>query len=338
VCKGGGKMKQYKDAQGFVYQDFYTQSRIKNQVLPFRNFSSLKYSRVEKTVLHKKLKDIARNFENKIREYTIRKKEEPFFKYIERYLSQCIHKYQVKTFLAHVKTIDLSNIPIPKDEIKKLCYLLLQFPNLKYLDLSNTQLNNTQLHTLLLFLAQKKLPIEVLKLQHNHIQILGAKSIGTYMTKSETLTELDISSNSIGKRGIKFIANHLERNPSVLSLNLSNNSIEDEGITLLMTSLKQNSKLQNLRLSRNMITNRGVIDIFRYLEHENAVQELDLSQNLIEDLGILILAKRLKKNILLKKLDLSANFMSTQTVPYRLRTIISDCIIFNVQRLKILIV
>jgi len=131
--------------------------------------------------------------------------------------------------------------------------------------------------------------------------------ISETLTKTSSLTNLNLNSCFIGEQGMHILSEALKLNTTVTHLNLTNNRIGVPGVGYLSDALKLNRSLNTLLLGCNSIGNEGVKLLCDALLVNNSLTNLILPTNEIGDEGMAILCETLKVNTCIASLNLASN-------------------------------
>jgi len=94
-------------------------------------------------------------------------------------------------------------------------------------------------------------------LENHEFGPAGAKEIGSFLSKNNTITSIDFAENVIGTRGAEELFSALKTNNTLTSINLKMCDIGDEGAQALAELLKTNTSLRSINLENNSIGEDG---------------------------------------------------------------------------------
>ena len=126
------------------------------------------------------------------------------------------------------------------------------------------------------------------------------------------LALLDLSRNNVSDAGVKILVNLFANHYSLNRLNLSHNRVTSDGCKLIAVALRENETLETLDLSSNRIEDEGGIQLFQALCVNLSVQEVSLSCNYLSRKSLPFIANLLAESTILVKLDVSGNRMGDQ--------------------------
>lgn len=213
--------------------------------------------------------------------------------------------------------LDLSSTKLHHVHITELVTSLNIAGTLNTLILENCKLNDNEVEVLGNGLAKSDTiaPIERFSLRSNRLGNRGTVSLAAWFSKSDTLTELDLSKNQIGSRGatstlhafrdnpnccikmLNFAHNEIwdpddgtffAKNKSLQLLNLEGNFIHDEGVEAIAKGLMRNvggTKLKHLFLGWNGIGDEGAIQLARMFSTNKSLETLGLGENDVTSVG-----------------------------------------------------
>ncbi|KAF2729739.1 RNI-like protein, partial [Polyplosphaeria fusca] len=163
---------------------------------------------------------------------------------------------------AWVKSPAVTNIWLKRNPLKAVAAndvfrLITETPNLRTLDLDQTNLGDEGVAVLFSKLAQhhKPLPLRHIYLNAIGISLAGATSIASYLASPHcTLTSLYASNNPLGNPGATALARGLAHNTSLTRLLLSSTGLTSPGTTALCNTLSTHPALTTLDLSQSYAT------------------------------------------------------------------------------------
>ena len=153
----------------------------------------------------------------------------------------------------------------------------------------------------------------MLNLQDCHISSEGAVELAAAISKSTTLTNLNLSHNPIGVHveGVTAVAKMLVKvhgEHSLTQLELRDCHIGGQGARKLVDALCKNSTLKYLNLNHNHIGVEGASSISDMLRHNKSLEVLHLRNESIREEGVRKLINNLKHNQTLRKLVLPKTY------------------------------
>ncbi|KAI4188916.1 MAG: hypothetical protein LQ348_003865 [Seirophora lacunosa] len=200
-----------------------------------------------------------------------------------------------------ITNIWLKRNPLGPSSIPVLTKLITQTPNLRTLDLDQTELSDAGVAQLFVSLAdfnQHGLPLRHIYLNATGISVAACRSLARYLaTTNCSLQSLYISNNPIGEEGARALANGLSRNSSLIRLMARSCGLKSVGATAIMDALLSSPKIMALDIGLNFATQ----DLgSRYNHFDDEIQDTVI--NFIE------------KNKSLRFLDLGVTAMTLSAV------------------------
>ncbi|EHB18664.1 NACHT, LRR and PYD domains-containing protein 4 [Heterocephalus glaber] len=195
-------------------------------------------------------------------------------------------------------------------------------PNLKYVNLSNTQLGRDDVKVLHGALSHPTSSVEKLLLVNCNLSADDCKALAATLMESKKLDSLNLSCNNL-KKGVRalckalchpnctlkflalsfctlrewcwdYLAEVLLISKSLSHLDLSINSLRDEGLKVLCDTLRYPvCALQILCLMKCSITAEGCRDLASVLTSSRNLRSLQIGGNNIEDAGVKLLCQAL---------------------------------------------
>ncbi|XP_078700660.1 uncharacterized protein LOC144927215 isoform X2 [Branchiostoma floridae x Branchiostoma belcheri] len=206
-----------------------------------------------------------------------------------------------------LRALDLSDTNLTPSSLQLLVLGFIHMSMLEELDLSgNYYLGDDGMEVLLAGLSNVP-NLAVLRLRKVGMTAVGMSSLAPYMRHLEGLREIDISHNDNGDTGLESLTKviHNFRNMQVLILRQT--GISPTGMRTLALPLCRLERLIKLDISDNGIGDSGLEWLAARLHHFKAMKVLLLSKTHISDRGILALNKPLLFLGKLEVLDVSYN-------------------------------
>ncbi|KAJ7106650.1 hypothetical protein C8R44DRAFT_325921 [Mycena epipterygia] len=150
---------------------------------------------------------------------------------------------------AMVKSPRITNVwfkrnPLTPDSIDNIIRLITQTPNLRTLDLQNTELGDDGVARMIVAITGKDLPLRNLYVNCNGIGKKAAVAIAGYLAHPACkLESLYVASNPIGDAGAFPLAEALKSNGSLLRLNMCSTGLTSTGISALCTALSTHPRI-----------------------------------------------------------------------------------------------
>jgi Ran GTPase-activating protein (RanGAP) involved in mRNA processing and transport len=158
-----------------------------------------------------------------------------------------------------VTNIWLKRNPLGPESVDSLFRLITQTPNLRTLDLDQTELGDAGVAALFSRLAEyippTPLSMRILYLSATGISTAACEAISMYLASPHCpITSLYMSSNPIGDAGAKALAKGLQNNKALQRLSLQSVGLTDEGATALISPLQDHPTLETLDISQSYST------------------------------------------------------------------------------------
>ncbi|KAJ7430792.1 hypothetical protein B0H11DRAFT_2134207 [Mycena galericulata] len=161
---------------------------------------------------------------------------------------------------AMVKSPRITNMwlkrnPLTPDSTDNVIRLITQTPNLRTLDLENTELGDTGVARIMAEITGKDLPLRNLYLNANGIGEKAAIGIAGYLVHPACkLESLYLASNPVGDAGALPIADALKINQSLLRLSMCSTGLTSGGISALCTALSTHPRIISLDIASSLTT------------------------------------------------------------------------------------
>jgi hypothetical protein len=156
---------------------------------------------------------------------------------------------------SRITNVWLKRNPLGTAAVPSLIQLLLNTPNLRTLDIENTELGDLGVAQLFIGLKGKPSALRNIYLNALGIGIRGANAIADYLDDPASHIEsLFISSNPIGDAGIAELAPALARHISLLRVSLCAAGLTANGISKLCNALADHPNLLSLDLGASLTT------------------------------------------------------------------------------------
>lgn len=226
-----------------------------------------------------------------------------------------------------LETLKLNDCDLTDEDCVSLAFLILNFSNLRELDLSENKLGDSGVKLLFAGPESHLSKLATFKLVNCGITDEGCAALASALTSNPShLRELDLSGNKVGDSGVQMFSCGLENyycqletlklvscgitgegcaalssaltsNPTHLRrLDLSKNKLSDTGMNLISTGLgNPHCKLEMLGLHDCDVTDEGCAALASALRsNPSHLRELDLSDNKLGDLGVKLLSTGLE--------------------------------------------
>jgi hypothetical protein len=158
-----------------------------------------------------------------------------------------------------VTNLWLKRNPLGPGSVDSLFRLITQTPNLRTLDLDQTELGDAGVAALFTRLAEyvppTPLSMRILYLSATGISTAACEAISRYLASPHCcITSLYMSSNPIGDAGAKALAPGLQQNKTLQRLSLQSVGLTDAGATALISSLQGHPTLETFDISQAFST------------------------------------------------------------------------------------
>ncbi|KAJ2489033.1 Ran GAP Rna1 [Coemansia sp. RSA 2050] len=207
-----------------------------------------------------------------------------------------------------------------KDEVKQsviaLCSVLIDFPNLIELNLSDNAFGPLGAEAMSEFLS-KHTGLQVLKLNNNGLGIHGGTTIANALIKCQAECErlgkepalhtIVCGRNRLENGAAPAFAKAFAALKSLREVRMPQNGIRPEGIAELVSGLASNSKLAILDLQDNTFTHSGSAALVSALPNWDALEHLNIGDCLLGSTGGRLVIEALKDCATLKIVNLQYN-------------------------------
>ncbi|KAF2240083.1 RNI-like protein [Viridothelium virens] len=218
----------------------------------------------------------------------------------------CINESSFKSLVNSLVTSEtITNVWLKRNPLgpwsaHDIFRLITQTPNLRTLDLDQTELGDAGVATIFKELSAfaeanpiKPLPLRHLYLNANGIGASAAAEISRFLgVASCALESLYLSNNPLGDAGINALSSQLSTNSSLRRLSLQSIGLKDSGAISLFTSLtphpnlrtldvSQNSATEDLNSRYNYLTASVVPTLVSLISHSPHLEYLDLGSTAI---------------------------------------------------------
>jgi Ran GTPase-activating protein (RanGAP) involved in mRNA processing and transport len=156
-----------------------------------------------------------------------------------------------------ITNIWLKRNPLGPSAANDLFRLITQTPNLRTLDLDQTELGDAGIASLFDQLAQHEgVPaLEILYLNGGGIGVAAATAIGNYLaSKNCSIRSIYMANNPFGSKGAAALASGLKNNHSLTRLALASTGMSDAGAIHLFHALKDHPTLKTLDVGSSFAT------------------------------------------------------------------------------------
>ncbi|KAJ7160098.1 hypothetical protein C8R46DRAFT_905678 [Mycena filopes] len=154
-----------------------------------------------------------------------------------------------------ITNVWLKRNPLTPDSIDNVVRLITQTPNLRTLDLENTELGNDGVARIMTELTGRDLPLRNLYLNANGAGEVAAIAIAGYLAHPACkLESLYLASNPIGDAGALPLAEALQTNTSLLRLSVGSTGLTSRGTAALCRALALHPRIMSLDLAASQTT------------------------------------------------------------------------------------
>ena len=161
-----------------------------------------------------------------------------------------------------IKSTSVTNIwlkrnPLGPSAADDVFRLITKTPNLRTLDLDQTELGDEGITAIFTRLAkyQQPVPLRHIYLNATGVGARAATSIGEYLASDHcALDSLYMTNNPIGSAGAKALAAGLSENKSLVRLTLASTGLNDEGVIVLCEALATHPTSATLDIGQSYAT------------------------------------------------------------------------------------
>ena len=157
-----------------------------------------------------------------------------------------------------ITNIWLKRNPLRPLSIESLYELITKTPQLRTLDLDQTELSDggvAKLFDMLTLAKKPALPLRNMYLNANGVSVAACKSIAEYLaTPNCPLESLYISNNPIGDQGALALALGLETNSNLRRLSIRSCGLKNTGAIAIMNALSKHQNIMSLDISQSYAT------------------------------------------------------------------------------------
>ena len=156
-----------------------------------------------------------------------------------------------------VTNIWLKRNPLGPGAADDVFRLITETPNLRTLDLDQTELGDAGVEKLFKALAEHKKPVALRNIYLNAISIgtKGATAIAKYLSSPHcALESMYATNNPLGDDGVSALAVGLKKNKSLTRLTLASVGMSDSGVIMLCEALERHPKLITLDVGQSFST------------------------------------------------------------------------------------
>ncbi|KAJ7646070.1 hypothetical protein DFH06DRAFT_1270921 [Mycena polygramma] len=153
---------------------------------------------------------------------------------------------------AMVKSPRITNVwlkrnPLTPDSVDNVVRLITQTPNLRTLDIENTELGNDGVARVMSEITGKDLPLRNLYLNANGVGEKAARAIAGYLAHPACkLESLYLGANPIGDAGGLPLAEALKSNTSLLRLGMASTGLTSLSVSALCTALAAHPRIMSV--------------------------------------------------------------------------------------------
>ncbi|KAJ7498521.1 hypothetical protein FB451DRAFT_1202165 [Mycena latifolia] len=154
-----------------------------------------------------------------------------------------------------ITNVWLKRNPLTPDSVDNVVRLIAQTPNLRTLDLENTELGDEGVARIMAELTGQDVPLRNLYLNANGVGQKAAIAIAGYLAHPICkLESLYLASNPIGDAGAVPMAEALKSNTSLLRLSMTSTGVTSKGVSALCTSLSTHPRIMSLDFAASQTT------------------------------------------------------------------------------------
>lgn len=211
---------------------------------------------------------------------------------------------------SNISKLDLSDCNLEARGVSVVYKIVGMNSSIKELSLSRNNIGQSGLNWIRNMLQFSEL--RVLNLSHNGLNDTDLEEVMRGLLETDTLRDLDLSHNLLGISAGTLISRYLPGNRSLRCLNLSHNDIRPEGIRDMILGLQENNYLERLDLSWNSLKDEGMVYVAEILLRDVSLKELALNGNFINEVGAQYVSQSLRDNSCLEVLEMAQNFLRNQ--------------------------
>ncbi|KAJ7465181.1 hypothetical protein FB451DRAFT_1488663, partial [Mycena latifolia] len=203
---------------------------------------------------------------------------------------------------AMVKSPRITNVwlkrnPLTPDSTANIIRLITHTPNLRTLDLQNTELGDESVARMMSAITGQDLPLRNLYLNCNGIGRKAAAAIAGYLAHPACkLESLYVASNPIGDAGALPLADALKSNESLLRINMCSTGLTSTGVSALCTALAAHPRIMSVDLAAanntrvfgqryNSLADRAVPHVVALMRNP-ALRHVDLGRTVFSAAGL----------------------------------------------------
>ena len=180
--------------------------------------------------------------------------------------------------LSILRSIDLSEVVLDKNQILSLSDAIKTSKTVIFLDLSKVKLGNGGVNLLCSGLVENQ-SISSLKINKTGITTEGFKSISKMLKVNKTLQSLDVSFNSITDQAANYLAEALLLNESISSLVCFSCNLSSDSVNSMVHSFSQTDRLFLVSFEANRIYDSSMKAISEWIKKSTFLNTLNLAQN-----------------------------------------------------------
>ncbi|KAJ7161842.1 hypothetical protein C8R43DRAFT_991578 [Mycena crocata] len=185
---------------------------------------------------------------------------------------------------AMVKSPRITNVwlkrnPLTPDSVDNLIRLITQTPNLRTLDIENTELGDDGVARMMAAITGKELPLRNLYLNADGVGAKAAREIAAFLAHPACKIEsLYLGTNPIGDAGALPMAEALKNNTSLMRLSMCSTGLTSTGVSVLCTALATHPRITSIDFSSSLTT-RVHEQRFNHMADEAIPQGVALMKN-----------------------------------------------------------
>jgi Ran GTPase-activating protein (RanGAP) involved in mRNA processing and transport len=172
----------------------------------------------------------------------------------------------------NLKNIDLIGLIAPSVDMKQIPRIALHMQNIVQLSLDHTDVSLVASQIFQALNENVYTSLSSLSMRYCNLQSTCSKAMGSYLSKTSSLVNLNLGGNKLRDSSLSAIAISITSHPSLKTIDLAFNEIEDPVISpqspfqLLLNAIRNNSLVLKLNLSGNFFGPSGYQAVIDTLE------------------------------------------------------------------------
>lgn len=227
---------------------------------------------------------------------------------------------QSVSYLDQITSLSIKNMGLRDENVNAILSSLVKTKkHLKHLNLSKNNIIFEEGDILKVFLT-KSTSLSYINLSHNQIKAKGLKSILNTQTENNLhYSSLNLSNNNFSNEEFYVLSLYFQNNPNTEYFNISGNTIEMDGAIWLGDGLYKSPRIKKLNMSDAKLSGEMITAIFKGEDY--LLEQVVLDNNELGEIGDVSLSKLLKTNKTIKLLSLKNTKMTAFGLTHILRGI-----------------